>query len=211
LREQDDVPSGIIPFLYRDYLRTGDAREMQRVLYHNVVDILSLVTLATRLYHTFADPWSDPGLSSAEFFGLGRWYANEGRLAETERAYRMALQLWSEQAGNTYPSPDLRSRILDELGNLLKRAERRAEAFGYWQQLALESRSDVGAHVELAKHYEWHASNLPLAAGWTRAALAQVKDWPLGPHRSAVTAELRHRLARLERKMDKAQRTQDQT
>jgi uncharacterized protein YprB with RNaseH-like and TPR domain len=211
LREQDDVPSGIIPYLYRDYLRTGDAREMQRVLYHNVVDILSLVTLTTRLCHTFADPWSEPELSSAEFFGLGRWFANEGRLAETERAYRMALRLWSEQADNTRPSPDLRSQILHELGNLLKQAERRAEAFSYWQQLALENRDDILAHVELAKHFEWHANNLPLAAAWTRAALARVETWPSGLYRTTVTDELRHRLARLERKMDKAQSPKAQT
>jgi uncharacterized protein YprB with RNaseH-like and TPR domain len=204
LREQDDVPSGIIPYLYRDYLRTGDAREIQRVLYHNVIDILSLVTLATRLCHTFADPWNEPGLSSAEFFGLGRWYASKGRLAETEQAYRMALQLWPEQAGNTRPSLDLRPKVLHELGNLLKRADRRAEAFSYWQQLALESRNDVVAHVELAKHYEWHADNIRLAAAWTRAALAQVENWSSGPLRTTVTDELRHRLARLEHKLDKA-------
>ena len=39
-RQQADVPSGVIPLLYRDYLRTGDARDMERVLYHNKVDIL---------------------------------------------------------------------------------------------------------------------------------------------------------------------------
>jgi uncharacterized protein YprB with RNaseH-like and TPR domain len=211
LREQDDVPSGIIPYLYRDYLRTGDAREMQRVLYHNVVDILSLVTLATRLCHAFADPWSETELGSAEFFGLGRWYANEGRLAEAERAHRMALRLWPGRTSATHPTPNLRPQILGELGNMLKRAERRAEAFTYWQQLALESIDDVMAHVELAKHFEWHADNLSLAAGWTRAALAQVESWPSDLYRDAVADELHHRLARLERKMERLQNPSSKT
>ena len=192
LREQDDVPSGIIPYLYRDYLRTGDARQMQRVLYHNAVDILSLVTLAVRLCRAFADPWSGAGLSGAEFYGLGRWYAAEDRPAEAERAYRTTL--------TAKLAPDLRAKALSALGYLLKRADRRAEAFGYWQQLALEAADDVLAHIELAKHFEWHAENLSLAAGWTRAALARVESWPAGARREAALAELRHRLARLERK-----------
>ena len=193
LREQADVPGGVIPYLYRDYLRTGDAREMKRVLYHNAVDILSLVTLAARLGRVFAAPWSEPSLSSAEFYGLARWYEAEGRLAEAERAYRAAL--------DAAPSPDLRAQALRDLAYLLKRADRRAEAFACWQQLALETTDDVLAHVELAKYFEWHAENLSLAAGWTRAALAQVERWPQGEHRTVALAELRHRLTRLERKI----------
>jgi uncharacterized protein YprB with RNaseH-like and TPR domain len=192
-REQDDVPSGIIPFLYRDYLRTGDAREMRRVLYHNSVDILSMVTLAARLCRAFADPWVEGALNGAEFYGLGYWYAAEGRLAEAERVYREAIR-----AGL---APGLRAKALGALGHLLKQANRRAEAFAFWQQLALEAADDVTAHVELAKYFEWHVGDLPLAASWTQAALAQIETWPAGPQCDAVQAELRHRLARLGRKM----------
>ncbi len=243
LRAQDDVPGGVIPYLYRDYLRTGDAREMKRVLYHNTVDILSLVTLAARVCRAFANPWAEAEderggergarLSGAEFFGLGRWYAAEGRPIEAERAYRTVLRLCpgpapslvegqalstvegqvlstvEGQARDTELPPDLRAKALRALGYLLKRAGRRAEAFAYWQQLALETAPHTAdhilAHVELAKYFEWHVGDLSLAAGWTRAALARVQNWPAGMHREVALAELRHRLARLERKMSKAQ------
>jgi uncharacterized protein YprB with RNaseH-like and TPR domain len=194
LREQDDVPSGIIPTLYRDYLRTGDAREMQRVLYHNAVDILSLVTLATRLCHALATSWDKEKLSGAEFYSLGRWYAAEERWGETEHAYRAALT----QADLPI---DLRAKALRDLGYLLKRADRKSEAFACWQQLAVESTGDVLPYVELAKYFEWHAENPLLAAGWTRAALALVEHWPAGLRREDALADLRHRLERLERKM----------
>jgi uncharacterized protein YprB with RNaseH-like and TPR domain len=201
LREQDDVPSGIIPYLYRDYLRTGDAREMKRVLYHNGVDVLSMVTLAVRLGRAFADPWgagadeSNARLSGAEFLALGHWYAAEGRLAEAERAYHTALK-----AGLT---PDLRANVLRTLGATFKQAARWSRACACWQQLALEEKDDVLAHVELAKYFEWHVGDLPLAAGWTRAALAQVEQWLPGLRRDALLTELQHRLARLERKMER--------
>ncbi|RLC95787.1 MAG: hypothetical protein DRI77_09510 [Chloroflexi bacterium] len=193
LREQADVPGGVIPWLYRDYLRTGDAREMQRVLYHNAVDILSLVTLTARLCRIYANPWADPSLSGAEFYGLARWYETGDKLAEAERAYRATL--------SAALALDLRPKALRDLAYLLKRADRRAEAFAYWQQLALETPDDVLPHVELAKYFEWHVENLSLAARWTRAALAQVKRWPAGMRYDDVLAELRHRLARLERKV----------
>ena len=198
-REQDDIPSGIIPYLYRDYLRTGDAREMKRVLYHNGIDILSMVTLAARLCRAFADPWSEGAdgsharLSGAEFLALGHWYAAEGRLAEAERAYRAALE--------TGLAPDLRANGLRTLGATFKRAGRWSGACACWQQLALEEQGDVLAHVELAKYFEWHVGDLLLAAGWTRAALAQVEQWPPGLRHDTLLTELHHRLARLERKV----------
>ncbi|MEA3339153.1 MAG: ribonuclease H-like domain-containing protein [Chloroflexota bacterium] len=193
LREQDDAPGGVIPWLYRDYVRTGDAREMQRVLYHNAVDILSLVTLTARLCQVYADPWNEPSMNGAEFYGLARWYEADGKLVDAERAYRAALA--------TPLSLELRLRALRDLAYLLKRADRRGEAFAYWQQLALETTSaenNVLAHVEIAKYFEWRVEDLSLAARWTRAALAQVERWPAGMGRDDVLAELRHRLARLE-------------
>jgi uncharacterized protein YprB with RNaseH-like and TPR domain len=244
LRAQDDVPGGVIPYLYRDYLRTGDARDMKRVLYHNTVDILSLVTLAARVCRAFANPWAEDAheehereeeryeregerheggsegrtrLSGAEFFGLGRWYAAEGRPIEAERAYRTVLRLCpgpgpsidGAQPRDAGPPPDLRAEALRALAYLLKRADRRAEAFAYWQQLAVETAphttDHILAHVELAKYLEWHVGDLSLAAGWTRVALARVQNWPAGMHREVALAELRHRLARLERKISKAQ------
>jgi len=207
-RDQADVPSGVIPFLYRDYLRTGDARDMKRVLYHNKIDILSMVTLAARLCWAVADPWNVEQreerrrLSGGELYALGRWYTGEGRLEEAEQAYRTALR--SQLEGD----PALRRRTLRELAYLLKRNERRDEAFAFWQQLALESgRHPEGilAHVELAKYFEWYVEDLSQAAAWTRAGLERVGDWSPGKRRDEKRAELRHRLSRLERKIGQAE------
>ena len=95
--------------------------------------------------------------------------------------------------------------MLHALGSLLKRADRRAEAFAYWQQLALEATDNFLAHVELAKYFEWHVGNLSLASSWTEAALNRVEVWPAGTRRDVALTELRHRLARLERKTERSQ------
>jgi hypothetical protein len=209
-RQQADVPSGVIPVLYRDYLRTGDARDMERVLYHNKIDILSMVTLAVRLCRAYMDPWhersDDAGwaLGGAEFYALGRWYGDEGRVDDAERAYRTALRLCSGAGSN------LRIRVLRELAYLLKRDDRRDDAFALWQQLALESTEETGgvlAHVELAKYFEWYLEDLVRAAGWTRMALRNVGGRRSSLRRDDRRDELRHRLSRLERKLDRNSKT----
>jgi hypothetical protein len=203
-REQADVPSGVIPFLYRDYLRTGDARDMQRVLYHNKIDILSMVTLAARLCRAYAEPWAAEAgekrraMTGAEFYALGRWYEAEDRICDAERAYRTALRLCSS------PGSDVRRRALRELAYLLKRDERRREAYGLWQQLSLESgkKADgILAHVELAKYFEWQEEDPVRAAAWTREALKKVEAWKPGVRRDDKASDLHHRLSRLERKL----------
>jgi len=195
-REQADVPSGVIPLLYRDYLRTGDARDMRRVVYHNAIDILSLVTLAARLTQALSDPYASGGLAGAELYGLARWYEADRSTTEAEQAYRTAMQ------GDL--SPALRARTLRGLASLLKRSGRRAESFAFWQQLALEAGDDVDsrilAHVELAKYLEWIEKDIALAGAWTRSALAITGGWRTGLKRDLAQAELQHRLARLERK-----------
>jgi hypothetical protein len=63
----------------------------------------------------------------------------------------------------------------------------------------------VYAHVELAKHYEWHTRDLPAAAAVTRQAMALLESAPPDRQGHEALAELAHRLRRLERKMARAE------
>ncbi|MDT8304944.1 MAG: ribonuclease H-like domain-containing protein [Anaerolineae bacterium] len=185
-RSQEDVPGWLIPSLYNDYLASGDGREMARVFYHNRIDLLSMVTLAARIVRQLAAP--QPGDHPIDLFGLGRWLATLGRTAAAEEVLRLA-------AVPELPTP-LYQQALAHLALLLKRAGRRDEAITVWQQLASTSFDDVTAHIELAKHYEWHGRDLETACFWTEQAIAL-----LGPHDRTLHAELVHRHRRLIRKM----------
>lgn len=44
-----DVPGQLIPGVYADYVRTGFEREIDAVLYHNAVDLVTLLDVALRL------------------------------------------------------------------------------------------------------------------------------------------------------------------
>jgi uncharacterized protein YprB with RNaseH-like and TPR domain len=208
-REQADVPSGVIPLLYRDYLRTGDAREMKRVIYHNAIDILSLVTLASRLGGVLSDPWAADELTNAELLALARWYGRMGNNDDAERAYRLAIGAPGRgeargASGGGLPLSQVRAAALQGLAYLLKRAGRRAEALAYWQQLALEPGAAVPyqllAHVEMAKQLEWFEGDLALAAAWTETAIERAERSGEEGCLAEDLPRLRHRLARLERK-----------
>jgi uncharacterized protein YprB with RNaseH-like and TPR domain len=214
-REDDDVPGWLIPQLYHDYLRTGNPREMRRVIYHNTVDILSMVTLAAHLLEVFATPF-DSGPRTARAGGgeaspaaraaavhpaepapadllrLACWHADNGRPAEAEPAFQRAL------AGKL--SLTDRELGLNRLAALLKKQGRRAEAVPAWEQLASFSLDDPAPFVELAKYFEWHARDLRRAQVWTQRALALVGGWPPGWQREQLTADLTRRLERVKLK-----------
>lgn len=189
-RTQDDVPGWLIPSLYHNFLHTGDARELTRVFYHNEMDMLSMVTLAARMFRHMSTGACDDALDQ---ISLGRWQMDLGLFDEAERTLRAALE-------DDATPLEAYQQALGLLGGLYKRKERRPEAVLVWQQLAAVNTADVSAHVELAKHFEWHASDMPAAIEWTRRALALIDRLPPTPGTRLTRAELTHRLQRLEKK-----------
>jgi uncharacterized protein YprB with RNaseH-like and TPR domain len=193
-RTQSDVPGWLIPSLYMEYARTGDAREMPRIFYHNAQDILSLVTLAARQCDLLSMPLPPDGAVAGEdLYGLGRFLHELGQPDRAEIAYTHAARV-SEVAG-------VRERAMRELAYLLKRQERRAEALPWWQALA-QDEGGVYACEELAKHFEWHDVDLLRALTWTRRGITLAQGWPAGFSRDDTLAALQHRLERLERKVE---------
>jgi uncharacterized protein YprB with RNaseH-like and TPR domain len=48
-RRSSDIPGELVPSVYREFVRTGDAREIQVVLRHNAQDLLTLAELAVSI------------------------------------------------------------------------------------------------------------------------------------------------------------------
>lgn len=189
-RTQEDVPGWLIPTLYYNYLRSGDARELTRVFYHNEMDMLSMVTLAARIFRQLADSKCDDALDQ---LSLGRWQADLGMTDLAEQTLRVALE------GDL--SLDAYHQVLHRLGALYKQNGRRADAVIAWQQIAVTSNGDTSAHVELAKHYEWQEGDVTAAFEWTQRALVLLGRLPPTPNVRLTRAELTHRLQRLEKKI----------
>ncbi len=198
-RDQTDLDGSLIPQLYFDYIRTGDAREMPRVLYHNAHDILSMVTLATRLIQLF-DEAQAAALTPADLYALGKWHADRDEYEAAERYLRRAISDISDAL--VHPQASIR------LALLYKQLNRRADALDLWEAVALRPPSlslhpSIEACVELAKYYEWHAVDLPRAMAWTERALEISASLSEPFIQEVITAELQHRRERLARKLSR--------
>jgi uncharacterized protein YprB with RNaseH-like and TPR domain len=196
-RTEEDVPSWLIPRIYRDYYQHGIGPDlMARVFYHNLMDIVSMPLLAARMAKLFQPPDPTPhlvNLHPLECISLARCYEALGWATAGESAYRAAL-------AGSLPTTD-HGQALRDLSFLLKRLERRAEAAALWEEWISSAPADLTPYIELAKHHEWHTGDLAAARGWTAWALRIAESWPPGPGRAETLAELRHRLERVERKI----------
>jgi len=194
IRAQEDVPGWVIPSLYFGYLRSGDARAMKSVFYHNAVDVLSLAALLSHVAGLLDDPLSGAVVHGLDLVAMGRLFENLGRL-------EAAVQLY--ECGLSHDLPEeMRWKTVRWLSFVQKRRGNLSSAVALWRQAARNGQ--IYAHVELAKFYEHKQRDYAEAARWTHAALALVNapDFPRHECRRWL-ADLEHRLARLHRKLDR--------
>lgn len=187
-RTHEDVPGSLIPYLYNTYLREGDMRPLLRVFYHNQLDMLSMVTLTTRLLRLFDRPEAHD--HHLDLLGLSRWQFDLGLLETAEQTVALARE-------RTLPIED-EQQILWHLATMLKKSGRQSEAVSLWEQIAIYSQENVAAHIELAKYHEWHKPNLDQAINWTQQALGLLDRY--APYERILKQELQHRLQRLRKK-----------
>lgn len=197
-----DVPSWMIPELYFQYLRGGDARAMAAVFEHNLHDVLSLVALTCRLANLLDDPsvhgttnpaLADPTYTASvfELFGAARIYEDLGLLEEACARYEQALLVKRDAA--------LRARVASRLAALCKRAGNHERAVQLWRRLASLGLTGCEPHVELAKHFEHRTRDYDAAIEVVQEALTAVEVRALRqqPGAAAEHRDLERRLVRL--------------
>jgi len=190
-RAEADVPGAEIPGMYLDYLRTGDASPLARVVYHNEIDVLSLVGLAHEVLARHQPPQPNR-LTASEALGVARWHDRAGRSQRALAAYRAAV--------GGQPAGEVQSEALRLLSLKLKRGAQFDEAVETWTAWHQADPHDPRPCVELAKYYEWRAQDLEQAAAWAKEALVSLSRWEQGWRRRQRWAEVEHRLVRLQRK-----------
>lgn len=191
-RTGQDVPGFLIPALYNQYLHSRDAGEMLRVLYHNEIDVLTMVSLGLRLARAFSGAEAD--LPLEDRLSLAAWYASLGQEDHSEAHYRLAADL--------APEADTRREALWGLSMLLKRQGRREEAAPLWAFIA-DLKLDLRGHEELAKYHEWHSGDLHTALDWSQQAIDLASGWQQGYLRAEALRLFGHRRARLLRKINR--------
>ena len=191
-RTEADVPGALIPAMYLNYLRTGETGEMARVVYHNALDVLSLVGLAAKVLERHRQERLGQ-LSGPEALAVARWHQTAGRNEPAEEAYRAALAAGDDSV--------VRLETLRRYAQHLKRLGRSEEAVEGWAAWHALEPGDPEPCLELAKYYEWQQRDLPEARRWAEAALVCLTHWNPDWRRAEAWEAVEHRLKRLARKM----------
>jgi uncharacterized protein YprB with RNaseH-like and TPR domain len=197
-RSEDDVPGALIPQLYLDFLRSGDARQMRRVFYHNCEDIVSMAAIAEHVCGLLDDLRKSgvpEHLHGLDWLSLGQSYERAEQSQLAENAYRRAIESLTE--------PTQLADAFRLLGQLQKRQQRWQEAAATWELwLTSVPSADASPYIELAKYCEWQSNDLGQAEMWTAWAKHMLSALPAWQRLPGQLADLEHRLARLKRKQE---------
>jgi DNA polymerase III epsilon subunit-like protein len=190
-----DVPGLEIPGRYFRFLRSGDPRPLEPVLEHNRYDLVSLAAVMARGVQ-LAREGHGSCRDCAEALALGKVFERVDLSERAEACYRNAAV-----AGDA----DVRGEALYRLGLRLRRDRRFDEAAAVWHDvLRLTEPRHVRRRLAglrkfateaLAIHHEHRDGDLTTARELALFALQETDD--------DAAEGLRHRLARLDRKLAK--------
>jgi hypothetical protein len=211
-RSTEEVPGYEIPWLYFDYLRSGDARPLEGVFYHNAMDVVAMAALLAHTSSLTSDPYSGQVQHGLDFIALAKLYEDLGHWDHAARLYELGLQ--SDLSGQkkeeartenpngqesySFSASDFDTAV-KRLSILHKRRGDLEQAVQLWQAAA--EKGHIYAYIELAKYYEHRLRDARSARKWTVTALKQLKKSELPAFVTKYwRVELEHRLDRLQRK-----------
>ena len=190
---EGDVPGFEIPGRYFHFVRTGEARQLEAVLEHNRLDLLSLALVTARA-HQLLDEGPASSRAAREALGLGQLYERAGLTSDARASFARAAEM---------PCADVttRAEVLRAVALACRRAREYVIAADAWREI-LELRGCPATIVReateaLAVHHE-HRLRDPLSA--RTFALTSLRLPVTQSRREA----LEHRLARLDRKLGSA-------
>jgi hypothetical protein len=190
-RTREEVPGWMIPGIYFDYLKTGDARPLEGVFYHNTMDIVSLAALFNYMADMLEDPLENPVLPGLDLVALARLY-------EEMQDFETAILLYERGLDQGLPK-EFFIQTLERFAQLYRRQENWENAVDLWKRAA--GHKYLEAHIELAKYYEHQLRDYDQAIQWTQIALDLVLQTEINPFtRRNLSNDLQKRLDRLLKK-----------
>ena len=190
-RQDGEVPGYLVPEFYKDYLQTGDARQLKGVFYHNQEDVLSLTALFSLIADILEDPFNANLPYPVDVYSLGKIFE---QLHEPEIANKLYKHSQHHEQDTA-----LRLRYILQQASLLKRQNLSQHAIPLWEEAA--THYNLHAIEELAKYHEHKSKQLHLALELCQKALIHLA---LTNQTDSVSYQrFKHRQQRLIRKINR--------
>lgn len=185
----DDIPGALIPSVYFKYLEDRDAADIKRVIRHNELDIISMVSLLARLSSMLQSPLSKTD-GGYELLGLGRLFEANGKTD-------CMLECLEACTGSEHYT--IRTQAVKRLTGVYKRNGSYDLALEHWKAMELENSGFELFHlVEMAKYYEHKVKDIEFALLLVDKAVQNCLS--AGLSGSKQYEELRKRIDRLKKK-----------
>jgi len=191
-RTEEDIPGWMVPTIYFDYIKSGDARPITNVLYHNAMDIISLASLLNHISEMLDDPHGGMIEDGIDLISMGKIFEDMGEFDAAAECFERGLN---------YELPDNIQKLAFQRWSIMeKRRDNLEKSISLWQ-IAAEFK-EIYAHEELAKVYEHKRRDLEQAILWTGLAM-EIINSPEYPviDREIWKPKLEHRMKRLQRKL----------
>lgn len=193
-RREDDIPGALIPSVYFKYLEDRDASEIERVIRHNRLDVLSMVSLLAKLSAMLKSPMSETD-GGFELLGMGRLFEASGRTGDMLECLEACSG--SEQF-------DIKVQAVKRLTGIYKKNGSLERAMEHWKAVEAENpRFELFHLVEMAKYYEHREKDYEAALAVVEKAVQKCLN--AGLTGSRQLDELKKRRDRVVRKMHSAQ------
>jgi uncharacterized protein YprB with RNaseH-like and TPR domain len=191
-KRTDDIPGYLIPHAYFKYLNDRDASDMKRVLEHNRLDIISMVSLFVKISKILNNPLEEAS-DYNEMFGAARIYNRAMDYGKAESCFKHC----SVSNNNI-----IRVEALKELTGLYKN-DKDYDSITKCLELIINTSKtpNIPMMIELAKHYEHRVKDINNAKNITEKAYKICLDNSM--LRNIYYKDLKHRLERLLRKAAK--------
>ncbi|WKA53328.1 ribonuclease H-like domain-containing protein [Planococcus shixiaomingii] len=189
-KREGDVPGYLIPAIYLDAVKSGFPDALEKVLFHNELDILSLVSLYVLASDLLMDDFASE--TSGAYTNIGKWYADLKQFDQSA----IYLEHVTEQRG----AQAALARYL--LAIQKKRSGQPEEAVRLFKEAAphLRGTVEVEAWIHAAKLYEHQLGNIEQAiimTGFAKEASEHTKI------RNSLILDIQKRQNRLEEKKKK--------
>jgi len=194
LQREGDISGAEIPAVYFRFLKDNNPYPLKPIIFHNQMDILSMVTLTISMANALRNPLDSAICENQDYYCLGRVFEDMGMIEESIKCYERALQVHG-----------VREKSYTQLSLLYKRLGRWQDAERLWIAMVDANIRPIFALVELAKYYEHKLKDFDKAARTTQKALEKAfkKNSLVGFALREEIFELRKRLNRIESKQKK--------
>lgn len=188
-RSGEDIPGWMIPQMYFDYLRSGDARPLAGIFYHNARDILSLAALTGHIADMLSNPLGQSVDFGLDLAAIARLYEDMGRLEEAATLYERSLEM------GDLPE-EFFFKIMERFALLRRKTGEWEKAALLWQKAA--DHGEFSACVELSKYHEHRQRNFSEALTWARKALEILDSTRyFDGRRNSIEQDIERRIGRL--------------